>query len=62
MDMGRIKKPLATAIDRDLYDQVDEWIKLNHPWRKVDVVETALREFLRKQAGSHDEDGKKESK
>ena len=50
MDMGRIKKPLGTAIDPQLHGAVDEWVKQNPPWRKVDVIEAALREFLAKRA------------
>ena len=46
MDMGRIKKPLGTAIDPDLSEAVDAWVKVNPPWRKVDVIEKALRDFL----------------
>ena len=45
MDMGRLKKPLGTAIDRELADWLEEWVKKNPPWRKVDVIEKALRDF-----------------
>ena len=51
MDMGRIKKPLGTAIDPDLAEQVEKWIKSNPPWRKVDVIEKALRDFLLANSG-----------
>lgn len=47
MEMGRIKKPLGTAIDPDLSDRIDQWVKANPPWRKVDVIEASLEMFLR---------------
>lgn len=54
MEMGRLKKPLGTAIDRELSDAVDDWIKNNPPWRKVDVIESALRAFIEARGGKKD--------
>lgn len=55
MSMARHKKPLATAIDPKLSDALDKWVKENPPWRKVDVVEAALRQFLNDGATSESE-------
>ena len=52
MGMARIKKPLGTAIDPQLADEIDTWIKANPPWRKVDVIEKALRDFLEAQSNA----------
>lgn len=41
------KARLGTAIDRNLAEQLEEFVKNNPPWRKVDVIEKALRDFLR---------------
>ncbi|MEM8801097.1 MAG: hypothetical protein AAGF55_01030 [Pseudomonadota bacterium] len=48
MEMGRIKRPLGTAIDPAIAERLEAWIKENPPWRKVDVIEKALLEFLDK--------------
>lgn len=58
MDMGRLKKPLGTAIDIELTARIDKWIERaqeNGPMTKVWVIETALREFLEKREGGGDE-------
>ena len=55
MEMGRIKKPLGTAIDPNLAEELDAWVKANPPWRKVDVLERAIRMFLDSKTGDADE-------
>ena len=47
--MPRLKKPLSTALDAELLDQLDAWIaRQEFPPSKVQALETAIREFLEK--------------
>ena len=44
---------MGTAIDPQLADEIDTWIKANPPWRKVDVIEKALRDWSGKTLAVH---------
>ena len=49
MEMGRIKKHVNLALDPDLLERLDEWMKAQEaPWTKTAVFELALKEFLEK--------------
>lgn len=49
MEMPRQKKPVSLALDADILDSVDRWIREQEfPPSKTAVFETALREFVEK--------------